>query len=320
MSDFQHSIAGGNGNLVITSFQSPNFQAGVQGWQVTKDGDVEFNNGTFRGEIIASEFAAQIIVEAGPYAGTYTIQTGSFTDDAGNELAVIQWLNGTSPATVAPYIAGVSGPGAGNIASLHSGQRDSGDTDAAIWLESAEANDGSSSLVLLDCDSIQLFGDGGPLMVPDVGGAAVDFFVNGGGVLGIYPDGVICVQPATGWDPVNQVPETWHAITLDSGWSVPSGRAAPAYRVLADGNVQFAGAASRTSFTNTSVNLNGSNPLPGPYRPGSTKIYRGFSTSDAGQAAIEYNTTGVLTARAVGSGVTAGGNPNAEIDGIVSLL
>lgn len=48
---FQHDIAGGQGNLIATSLQSPNFQTGIQGWQIRKDGSVEFNNGTFRGTI-----------------------------------------------------------------------------------------------------------------------------------------------------------------------------------------------------------------------------------------------------------------------------
>lgn len=48
---FQHSIAGGQGNLIATSLQSPDFSSGSTGWQVRKDGSVEFNNGTFRGTI-----------------------------------------------------------------------------------------------------------------------------------------------------------------------------------------------------------------------------------------------------------------------------
>lgn len=48
---FQHDIAGGQGNLIVTSLQSPGFLPGVGGWQVRRDGSVEFNNGTFRGTI-----------------------------------------------------------------------------------------------------------------------------------------------------------------------------------------------------------------------------------------------------------------------------
>ena len=46
---FTHSIAGGQGNLIATSFQSPNFVHDVSGWQVTKAGDAEFNSIVIRG-------------------------------------------------------------------------------------------------------------------------------------------------------------------------------------------------------------------------------------------------------------------------------
>lgn len=50
MSGFAHAMAGGQGNLVIASFQSPQFVTGVSGWQVTKAGNAEFNNVVTRGE------------------------------------------------------------------------------------------------------------------------------------------------------------------------------------------------------------------------------------------------------------------------------
>lgn len=320
MAGFTHSIAGGNGNLVIDSFQSPGFEAGVQGWQVTKDGDAEFNNADIRGVVTATEFDATIIVSAGIYAGTYVVALDELTDADGNRLAVLSWQNETNPGTVPAYVAAVTSgaTGSGSLANLTSGQADPGDFAAAVWVLSAEANDGSNSQFLVDAAQVALFGGAGPVMVEDSGG--FDIFISGDFIGGFFGDAWVAAVPVVAVTPGTEDNETWHAITLDSGWSVPSGRAAPQYRLLPDGNVQFAGAASRTSFTNTSVNLNGSNPLPAGYRPGSVKIYRGFSNSDAGQAAIEYNTTGVLTARAVGSGITAGGNPNAEVDGIVSLL
>ncbi len=56
MSGFSHDIAGGQGNLVATSLQSPNFVSGVSGWQVTKLGDAEFNDVTVRGEFAGTDF------------------------------------------------------------------------------------------------------------------------------------------------------------------------------------------------------------------------------------------------------------------------
>lgn len=56
MSGFAHDVAGGQGNLIATSLQSPNFVSGSMGWQVTKSGDAEFNNVTVRGEFQGTDF------------------------------------------------------------------------------------------------------------------------------------------------------------------------------------------------------------------------------------------------------------------------
>jgi hypothetical protein len=53
---FQHDIAGGQGNLIVTSLQSPNFMSDVSGWQVAKDGSAEFNNLTIRGTFMGNDF------------------------------------------------------------------------------------------------------------------------------------------------------------------------------------------------------------------------------------------------------------------------
>jgi hypothetical protein len=45
------------GNLTIGSMQSPDYAPGSTGWQVRKNGTVEFNSGTFRGTVTAGEFA-----------------------------------------------------------------------------------------------------------------------------------------------------------------------------------------------------------------------------------------------------------------------
>lgn len=53
---FQHDIAGGQGNLIVTALQSPNFVAGSAGWQVAKDGSAQFNNLTIRGTFFGTDF------------------------------------------------------------------------------------------------------------------------------------------------------------------------------------------------------------------------------------------------------------------------
>jgi len=56
VSGFAHDIAGGQGNLVITSVQSPGYVAGSAGWQIRKDGSAEFNNLTIRGTFNGTNF------------------------------------------------------------------------------------------------------------------------------------------------------------------------------------------------------------------------------------------------------------------------
>jgi hypothetical protein len=56
VSGFSHDIAGGSGNLIVTSLQSPNFQSGEEGWQVAKDGSAQFNNLEIRGTFNGSDF------------------------------------------------------------------------------------------------------------------------------------------------------------------------------------------------------------------------------------------------------------------------
>jgi hypothetical protein len=45
-------IAASDGSLVYPGLQSINFVTGVTGWRIARNGDVEFNNGTFRGTLV----------------------------------------------------------------------------------------------------------------------------------------------------------------------------------------------------------------------------------------------------------------------------
>lgn len=46
-------IAAGDGSLIYPGLQSIDYVAGVSGWRIERDGDVEFNDGVFRGSISA---------------------------------------------------------------------------------------------------------------------------------------------------------------------------------------------------------------------------------------------------------------------------
>lgn len=47
--------------LVRDAIQSPNFAAGVSGWQINRDGSAEFNNATIRGDLIVTDTATSFL-------------------------------------------------------------------------------------------------------------------------------------------------------------------------------------------------------------------------------------------------------------------
>jgi hypothetical protein len=77
MSGFQHDIAGGNGNLVATSVQSPNFDLATQtGWQITKAGAAYFFDLVYSGEFEGDDF---IINTSGLFFYTSTPALGNLS-------------------------------------------------------------------------------------------------------------------------------------------------------------------------------------------------------------------------------------------------
>jgi hypothetical protein len=65
-------IAAGDGTLIFPAIQSVNYVAGVSGWRLDRDGDLEANNGTFRGDVnvIDPVTGEGVIIEANnPFTG-----------------------------------------------------------------------------------------------------------------------------------------------------------------------------------------------------------------------------------------------------------
>lgn len=88
---FRNSIFGGSGSLVIPQIQSPNYVAGSAGWQIRKDGTVEFNQGTFRGTIVDSSSGAALLIYDGPPGNgnlILAISSGVGTDQFGNNFGL----------------------------------------------------------------------------------------------------------------------------------------------------------------------------------------------------------------------------------------
>jgi hypothetical protein len=93
------------------------------------------------------------------------------------------------------------------------------------------------------------------------------------------------------------VVETFHNITLDSGWSVT---VQPQYRLLPFGDVEVLGQITRAGTT-SAVNINSSHPIPSDYWPptGVTRIYRSPAAGD-NAGTVSITPTGVFQMRASG--------------------
>lgn len=178
----------GLGNLAIPSVQSPNFETGIQGWQISKDGNAEFNNLTIRGTFLGFDW---ILNSTGLYfySGTpalgnliLSIAQNAGTDEFGNTVeqgftayasttAASLFNNATyagmlfhqissATVTLAPQIfAEPLNPGLVNeslIAVLTSG-KESGGSDAALQLFSEAADGSNVAQAVLEIDGVQIF-------------------------------------------------------------------------------------------------------------------------------------------------------------------
>ena len=124
---------------------------------------------------------------------------------------------------------------------------------------------------------------------------------------------ITAVKPGTGTSPADPAQvETWHTITLDSGWS--AGSITPAYRLLPDGNLQLTGQATRSGIAG-SANVNNSNPLPAAYRPPGTVNFYAYETA-FNRAHMTINSAGVITASSSG---TVTGTWYAELNAVIPL-
>lgn len=85
---FTNEVIGSNGVLIRNWLQSQNYVAGVSGWQITKDGNAEFNNGTFRGSIAVGP-------NPGPRFVVNNTATGDVIDVYGSSGQLLMNLRGT---------------------------------------------------------------------------------------------------------------------------------------------------------------------------------------------------------------------------------
>ncbi|HEX5494525.1 MAG TPA: hypothetical protein VFX70_08150, partial [Mycobacteriales bacterium] len=84
MSGFAHDVAGGSGNLVAAQVQSPNFEHGVSGWIIRKDGSAEFQDVIIGGGGTGITATFSATAPASP-------ATGDLWYDTSDGLLLSQW-------------------------------------------------------------------------------------------------------------------------------------------------------------------------------------------------------------------------------------
>lgn len=112
MGAFGNPIIGAGGTLIRALMRSVDFVAGVSGWQLTKDGDAELNNATFRGmvEVVDPATGAKVTLYIdslfGPVIALQPQDHPGYTYDSGFMVAALDgdrpFIYQTSPGESAP--------------------------------------------------------------------------------------------------------------------------------------------------------------------------------------------------------------------------
>ena len=318
-------ITAGLGNLVIPSVQSPNFVHDVSGWQIAKDGSAEFNNLTVRGTFYGTDYiinvdgiffysgtpaAGNLVLSIAPSAGSDTFGNAypegfniiRASVSSGTQVGLSTGAtNEYLPGSIIPYIENQGGANEFYFMA-HRGPVNVNQKDQTYVLHTSSASDLSSPA------------QGYMVYVDTTGGQNTVCFWDYHGFTIYVASSITAVKPGTGTSVSNAaVPETWHSVTGDSGWTAVSGYSGIQYRLKADGNVQFTGAAQHTSLTTTTA-INSSNPLATAYRPATIKILSS-GNSPLSRLMVEYRTDGILYALANASSPAT----IAEVDKAVPL-
>jgi hypothetical protein len=106
---FSNPIVAGE-DLVRTAIRSPNFLAGVRGWRIAKNGDAEFNDGTFRGDVLIGDATDGFIeITNDPVFGPIV----DFIDQGGHRWRLRATVFGTAhnfviaPVSPGPALTGI---------------------------------------------------------------------------------------------------------------------------------------------------------------------------------------------------------------------
>jgi len=255
--------------LRIPAIQSPNYVAGVSGWQVKISGDAEFNSITVRGQFEGTDF---VINTSGAffYSGTPA---------AGNLIASITNAAGTDAETNA-YLAGFVTYGivSGQLTAVQINgstlRWSTAATEAGPWAGASQIQqDGLGNLILAS-----MFG----------------------ATLGTVVNDQLVVQNIVPYQPGTSNLETWHTLgAMSNGWSV-GGHAA--CKISAEGELWLAlkDILLGTTFADGTVIWPAANGLPAGYRPSRASRISGWAPGNA-NVAIELETDGSIQCYGFGS-------------------
>lgn len=143
-------------------------------------------------------------------------------------------------------------------------------------------------------------GSAGSLYYADANGGHNTIALWGDSGLVINAGVISAVKPGTGGSPVNPAAqETWHDVSLDSGWTNAD---TLRYKLVAEKNaVWVQGAVTHASFS-AAADINSSNPLPSEYWPANTHNIGGPGIP--GRAGAEITAAGVIIAEPNGTSCT----------------
>lgn len=102
---FNNSIVGGIGALIRSYIRSPNYQPGVSGWSINKDGSAEFNNVLVRGLLQAASISSSSIGNS-TLTNDTIYDTSIVIDNTGGTILVYA-LSGQTVQTITTTGAGV---------------------------------------------------------------------------------------------------------------------------------------------------------------------------------------------------------------------
>ena len=288
---FPNPVTGGNGSLLIAQIQSPNFSvAGQTGWAILQNGDAYFYQVTTSGSVIITGAGGLFIYAGAPGAGNppiaYSAPPGLAADPFGNTLPATAGgfvtVSGNLYAQLLEVALEFSGPGITGPGIVAGGVNN---TPPELNLVSPTS---AAYPVQAIVDLIAAAAAGTPLV--QVLNAMVEA---ASGFLG----------PAAAIEPGSSpaAAETWHTLTLASGWSTVAGQPVPSYRLLPDGNVQMTGAATHAAFSSATP-FSAAGAIPAAYRPVTEQFIAGSVPGT--DAAIEITTAGTVNAEPGGASLT----------------